>query len=48
MTPGDEINFIINATGRGKGDHRVVVNMRTDGRQTPVSKEETTRVYSDR
>jgi uncharacterized repeat protein (TIGR01451 family) len=48
MSPGDEITFVINGSGRSAGDHRVVVNMRTDGRQTPVSKEETTRVYSDR
>lgn len=48
MSPGDEISFTIESKGQAAGDHRVVVNMRTDGRQTPVSKEETTRVYSDR
>ena len=48
MSPGDEINFIIQGKGQSAGDHRVVINMKTDGRQTPVSKEETTRVYSDR
>ena len=48
MSPGDEIGIVVNAKGQSKGDHRVVVNMQTDGRQTAVSKEETTRVYSDR
>ena len=48
MSPGDEISFVIESKGQSAGDHRVVVNMKTDGRQTPVSKEETTRVYSDR
>ena len=48
MSPGDEISFVIKGKGQSAGDHRVVVNMKTDGRQTPVSKEETTRVYADR
>ena len=48
MSPGDEISFVIQGKGQAAGDHRVVINMKTDGRQTPVSKEETTRVYSDR
>jgi uncharacterized repeat protein (TIGR01451 family) len=48
LTPGDEVSVVIQAKGQSAGDHRVVVNMRADGRQTPVSKEETTRVYSDR
>ena len=48
MSPGDELSFVIESKGQAAGDHRVVVNMKTDGRQTPVSKEETTRVYSDR
>ena len=48
MSPGDEISCIIRGKGQSEGDHRIVVNMQTDGRQTPVSKEETTRVYSDR
>lgn len=48
LTPGAEISVVIHGKGQSAGDHRVVVNMRADGRQTPVSKEETTRVYSDR
>ena len=45
---GEEMNVTISAKGRTDGDHRVVVNMQTDGRSTPVSKQETTRVYPDR
>ena len=48
MRPGDELGVTVRATGKSAGDHRVVVNMQTDGRTTPVSKEETTRVYTDR
>ena len=48
MRPGDELKMTVRASGKSQGDHRVVVNMKTDGRSTPVSKEETTRVYSDR
>jgi uncharacterized membrane protein len=48
MSPRDEISIIIEARGQSAGDHRVVVNMRTDGRSSPVSKQETTNVYSDR
>ena len=48
LRPGEELNITVVATGRSPGDHRIVVNMKADGRDTPVSKEETTRVYSDR
>jgi len=48
MSPGDEISIVIHGKGQSAGDHRVIVNMRTDGRTAPVSKQETTRVYSDR
>ena len=48
MRPGDELSVTVRAVGKTQGDHRVVVNMRTDGRDTPVSKQETTRVYADR
>jgi uncharacterized repeat protein (TIGR01451 family) len=48
MSPGDEIGIVIKGKGQAAGDHRVTVNMQTDGRSTPVSKQETTRVYSDR
>ena len=48
LRSGEELKVAVVATGRNPGDHRIVVNMKADGRETPVSKEETTRVYSDR
>lgn len=48
LRPGEELTVNIAAIGKTDGDHRVAVNMRADGRQTPVTKEETTRVYRDR
>lgn len=48
MGPGDEVSIVIHGKGQSAGDHRVVVNMKTDGRTTTVSKQETTRVYADR
>ncbi len=48
LRSGEELNVIVQAKGRTAGDHRVVVKMKADGRDAPVSKEETTRVYSDR
>ena len=47
MKPNDELSFMINGRGQLVGDHRVVVSMQTDGRTSPVSKQESTRVYSD-
>ncbi len=48
MKPGDQLQLLVRAKGQAAGDHRVVVVMQADGRQTPVSKEESTRVYADR
>ena len=48
MSPGDEISVLVRSKGTAAGDHRVSVNLQTDGRQTQVTKEETTRVYADR
>jgi uncharacterized repeat protein (TIGR01451 family) len=48
MNPGDELKLAINAKGISPGDHRVVVHLQTDGRETNISKEESTRVYNDR
>lgn len=48
MKPGDEISVIVRSKGTAAGDHRVSVSLHTDGRQTEVTKEETTRVYADR
>ncbi len=38
----------ITAKGTVEGDHRVVVNMSSDARETQIAKEESTQVYSDR
>ncbi len=38
----------ITARGDSSGDHRVVASLATAGRESPISKEESTRVYSDR
>ena len=48
LGPGDQLQILVRAKGQTAGDHRVTVNLQADGRQTPVSKEETTRVYADR
>ena len=47
LNSGEQLQLVVRARGQAAGDHRVVVNMQADGRQTPVSKEETTRVYAD-
>ena len=48
LNPGDEIRLTIRARGTRAGDHRVAVNLQADGREINVTKEESTRVYSDR
>ena len=48
LPPGQEVNLSVRATGKSPGDLRVVANIRADGREVVISKEETTRVYSDR
>jgi uncharacterized repeat protein (TIGR01451 family) len=48
MEAGQQMTLVIKAVGRRDGDHRVVVSLSSDDRPTPVSKEESTRVYSDR
>ena len=48
LRQGEELNVTVQAVGKADGDHRVVVNMQAGGRTTPVSKQETTRVYRDR
>ena len=47
LRQGQELKIVVQATGRTDGDHRVILNMQADGRSTPVSKQETTRVYRD-
>lgn len=48
LKPGGRLSFVVSGQGQAAGDHRVVLKMDTDGRSTTVSKEESTRVYSDR
>ena len=48
INPGDEIKFTVHGKGSAPGDHLVVVRLQTDGRETNVSKGETTHVYQDR
>jgi len=48
INPGEEITATILATGVAPGEHRVAVNLQTDGREINITKEESTRVYSDR
>ena len=48
LKPGARLKFVVSAKGVTAGDHRVVLKMDTDGRTASVSKEESTRVYSDR
>ena len=48
LNPGDEVKIVVNGEGKSPGDHRVAVQLKTDGRVTNVSKEETTKVYNDR
>jgi len=48
LTPGKEVQLSIRARGNAPGDHRVIASIRCDGREVEVSKEDTTRVYSDR
>jgi uncharacterized repeat protein (TIGR01451 family) len=48
LKPGEQLTVVIRAKGQMAGDHRVVVTLQADGRQTAVAKEEITRVYSDR
>ncbi len=48
LNPGDEIEITIRGKGMTAGDHRLAVNLMADGREVNVSKQESTRVYSDR
>ena len=48
LNPGDEITLKIHANGTRPGDHRIAVNLQSDGREINVTKQESTRVYSDR
>ncbi len=48
LPPGQQVQVAVRARGSAPGDLRVVASIRSDGREVAVSKEETTRVYSDR
>ena len=48
LNPGDEIALTVHARGTAAGDHRISMNLQTDGREIDVTKQESTRVYSDR
>ncbi len=48
MNPGDTIEITIRGKGITAGDHRIAANLIADGREVNVSKQESTRVYSDR
>ncbi len=47
INPGEEITAIFSAIGTAPGEHRVAVNLQTDGREINITKEESTRVYAD-
>ena len=48
LAPGSEVVYRIRARGIGAGDQRILVKITSNEMKTPLSKEESTRVYSDR
>ncbi len=48
LAPSEEAVFRVQARGRRAGDQRVQVQVTSADHQTPVTKEEVTRVYADR
>ncbi len=48
LAPTEEVVFRVQARGRRAGDHRIQVQVTSEDHQTPVTKEEVTRVYADR
>jgi uncharacterized repeat protein (TIGR01451 family) len=48
LDPQQETVVTISAKGTLEGDHRVIVSMASDARETQIAKEESTQVYSDR
>lgn len=48
LAPKGEAIYKIQARGVQQGDHRITVQVASDEVRTPVSKEESTRVYADR
>lgn len=47
ITPGQEVVFKVRAEGLRAGDHRIAVSLTSDDQQQPLTREESTRVYSD-
>ena len=47
IAPRDEVVYRISARGIGAGDHVIAVQLVSDQSQTPVTKEESTKVYAD-
>jgi uncharacterized repeat protein (TIGR01451 family) len=47
MSPGEELILKVHAQGLRPGDHRVAVSLTSDETQTPITREESTRVYAD-
>ena len=48
LSPGEEKSIAIKAKGIRVGDHRVVIKVQSDDRTVAESKQESTKVYSDR
>ncbi len=48
IAPRDEVVYRITAQGVGAGDHVIAVQLASDEVTTPVTKQESTKVYSDR
>ncbi|QDU96201.1 DUF11 domain-containing protein [Lignipirellula cremea] len=48
LSPKGDAVYRIQVKGRVEGDHRIRVQVMSDQTRTPVTKEESTRVYSDR
>jgi uncharacterized repeat protein (TIGR01451 family) len=48
LAPSEEAVFRVRVRGRREGDQRMQVQLMSDDHPSPITKEETTRVYSDR
>jgi uncharacterized repeat protein (TIGR01451 family) len=48
LVPTEEATYKIRIRGRRDGDHRIQVQLTSDDHAAPITKEEVTRVYSDR
>jgi hypothetical protein len=47
LAPKADTTYQLKVQAHAKGDHRIRVQLQTDEMQTPVTKEESTRVYAD-